>query len=357
MKILSRYLAHHLHRSALSVLAVLLVLLALFDLIRELSTLGKSEYGVGRVFALVALDLPGHVHEQLPLAVLIGALLALTQLVKHSELTVMRVSGLSLRRIAVSLLTIGLPIVALNFVVGEFIAPPSEQLAQKLRAPATSGIVAREFRSGLWVKDDNSFINVRDVLPDATLLGVKIYEFDAHRQLRLASFAERGEYDRGNRWRLHNVAQTRFEDKRSVVTRLSDAYWFSVLHPDLLNVLLIKPELMSIQTLYSYVQYLRGNGQETRRYETALWFKLVYPLAILVMLLVAVPFALLPRFTGSVNTQIFIGIMVGVLFNTLIRLFSRLGLINEWPPLTGAVAPALILLVVAMAATWWVEKR
>ncbi len=104
-------------------------------------------------------------------------------------------------------------------MIGEFIAPPAEQLAQRLRSQAITGLVAQEFRSGLWVKDDKSFINVVEVLPDSTLRGVRIYEFDGETRLRSISFAQRGAYQSDRRWLLQDVTQTRFEDMRIIGAR------------------------------------------------------------------------------------------------------------------------------------------
>ena len=92
-----------------------------------------------------------------------------------------------------TLVEVGLLFSVLTFVIGEFIAPPAEQFAQQLRAKAITGVIAQEFRSGLWVKDERNFVNVAQVLPDSVLLGVKIYEFDADHRLRRISLAQRGE--------------------------------------------------------------------------------------------------------------------------------------------------------------------
>ena len=39
-------------------------------------------------------------------------------------------------------------------------------------------IVAQQFQSGFWFKQDLTFVNVRNVLSDMSLLGIRIYEFD-----------------------------------------------------------------------------------------------------------------------------------------------------------------------------------
>lgn len=357
MKILSRYLAREIYLGTLLVFSALLMLFAFFDLIHELGDLGRGSYRLVNVLVFVVLSLPAHVYELFPIAALIGTLLALAQLTAHSEFAVMRVSGLSMGRIAWTLTKAGLLFVILTFVFGEFVTPYSQRTAQQLRLKATSSVVAQEFRSGLWVKDAGSFVNVEEVLPDTSLVGVKIYEFDPSYRLRTISYAKRGVHDGENRWRLTDVAQTRFEENRTVVTALPQAYWYSVLNPDLLNVLLVVPEQMSTWNLYSYVRHLRDNKQKTTRYDIALWSKVAYPFASLVMILLALPFAYYQTRAGGVSAKIFTGIMLGLGFHLLNRLFGHLGLLNDWPPLVSATFPTLVFLGVALGMMRWVERR
>lgn len=357
MKILKRYLAKEIFGSTLLVFSALLMLFAFLDLIHELQDIGKGTYHLPHVVVYVLLSLPGHVYELFPIAALIGTIFALAQLVSNSEYTVMRVSGVSVQRMAWVLLQTGLVLVLIGFVFGEYIAPPSDRLAQQLRVKATSGVVAQEFRSGLWIKDELSFVNVREVLPDTKLLGVNIFEFDSAHRLRSISFAKRGSYQGDNRWQLDDVVQTRFEGTQTSVQRISETVWESVLNPDILSVLLVMPEQMSAWHLYHYVQHLRENRQKTSRYEIALWNKLIYPLAVLVMMLLALPFAYYQRRAGGVGAKIFAGIMLGLSFHLLSRLFAHLGQLNDWSPVVSAMFPTLLFLTASIGMMWWVERR
>lgn len=357
MTILRRYLAREIIASTAFVFAALLALFAFFDLIRELGDIGRGNYHLPQILGFVSLSLPGHVYELFPIAALIGTLFALAQLSAHSEFTVMRVSGLSTQGFAGALLQIGMVFVLLTLFFGELITPAAERLAQQLRLKATSSVVAQEFRSGLWVKDAQSFVNVREILPDTTLLGVKIFEFDQNYQLRTVSYAERGHHEEEGRWQLENVTQTHFTGERTEVAALPQLAWKSVLNPDILSVLLVVPEQMSAWSLYQYVQHLRENRQKTARYEIALWSKLAYPFATLVMMIFALPFAYHQSRSGGIGGKIFVGIMVGLGFHLLNRVFSHLGLLNDWPPFFSAFFPAVAFLATAMGMIMWLERR
>jgi len=357
MKTLRRYLATEIMAATALVIVALVMLFAFFDLVEQIKDLGRGAYNMRRILIYMLLSLPDHVYALFPVAALIGTLFALAQLVAGSEYTVMRTSGVSTTRFATTLASIGLLFAVLTFAFGEFIAPPAQQLAQRVRSQAITGLVAQEFRSGLWIKDDRRFINVIEVQPDSTLNGVRIYEFDDESRLRSVSYARRGTYQSGRRWLLQDVIQTQFEEMRTTVQEIAEMEWQSVLDPGLVTVLLVKPEQMSAWNLYSYSQHLKENRQKALRYEIALWSKLFYPLAVLVMMVLALPFAHFQSRQAGVGAKIFAGIMLGLLFYFLNRLFAHLGLLNDWPPFATAIMPTAIFLSIAIAMMWWQERR
>jgi lipopolysaccharide export system permease protein len=357
MRTIRRYIVRQVVGSILLVLAALVMLFAFFDLVLELKDVGRDGYRLGGALVYVVLTVPSRLYELFPVAVLIGTLVALAQLVIHSEYAVMRTSGVSILGIGGALVRVGLGFAALAFVTGEFLTPLSEEAAQRLRLSQTTSVVAQSFRSGLWVKDDQSFVNVVRVLHDATLQDVKIYEFDEAYRLRTISLARQGKYLKDNLWELEDVVRTRFDENATSVARSERAQWRSVLTPGILSVLLVSPEKMSLLTLASYVRHLKDNKQSSARYEIALWTKIVYPLGIVVMMFLALPFAYMNVREGGVSTKIFAGIMLGLAFHLLSRLFGHVGQLAAWPPLLAAFAPTLLFLVLAVTLIRKLERR
>ncbi len=358
MRLLTRYLSREIYASIALVFTALIMLFALLDLINELNSMGRGDYRLGYVLLFVMLTIPGHVYELFPVAVLIGTIFAIVQLAASSELTVYRCSGVSLKQMMTALLKIGLPLVILCFLIGEFVAPPSERMAQQLRMKAQNAQVSlKEFRSGVWVKDEHSFINVRSVLPDTSLLDVSIYEFDERYRLRSITAAEHASYLEEDRWQLDGVRQTLFDKQGAAIDNRPRAEWRSSLNPDILSVLLVVPEQMSAWNLYQYTGHLRDNHQKTARYEIAMWNKLVYPLAVLVMMLLALPFSAYQRREGGISGKIFTGIVLGLSFHFIGRLFANVGALNEWSPLLSATAMSWLFLSLALAMLWRTERR
>ena len=117
------------------------------------------------------------------------------------------------------------------------------------------------------------------------------------------------------------------------------------------------PERMSAWNLRQYTRHLAENRQRTERYEIAMWKKLAYPVAVLVMMALALPFAYIHTRSGGVGAKVFSGIMLGIVFHLLNSLFSYLGLLQNWSPPLSAFLPSAVFLVAAMLMMWWTERR
>jgi lipopolysaccharide export system permease protein len=221
---------------------------------------------------------------------------------------------------------------------------------------AQQSVIGTGFESGLWFKDERSFINVREAREANVLGGVSIYEFDAQYRLRQITKAERAEYAGGGRWRLLQVAQTIIGLSGPRTAHFPEAEWRSAVNPDLLNVLIVVPERMSAWKLHRYIQHLSENKQKTERYEIALWKKLLYPFANLVMMGLALPFAYMHARSGMVGVKVFFGILLGIFFHMLNSLFSHIGLLQNWPPIAAATVPSLLFLATAGLMMLWIER-
>lgn len=358
VRTLGRYLARQINGAVFFVLTGFIALFAFFDLIRELGDLGHGNYGLRQVFTFVLLSVPTHAYELFPVVVLIGTLYVLAHLASNSEYTVMRGSGLSPWRMGGILVRIGLPFVLATFVIGEWVAPHAEEQAQKVRLQAMSALIGQDLTSGLWFKDESAFINIKEARRADQLSGVRIYEFEAERaRLRRLIHAERAEHQRESGWTLYEVATTEFTTEGPRTVRVARKEWRTSVGPEMLDALLVRPERMSAWALYKYTQHLAGNRQKTERYEIALWKKLFYPLATLVMMALALPFAYLQARAGMVGVKVFFGIMLGIFFHMLNNLFSHIGLLQNWPPMAAAAVPSAAVFLSAMLAMWWVERR
>lgn len=380
MKLIGRYLTREIAGGVLAVLLGFLGLFAFFDLINELDEIGQGGYRLPQAVLYVLLGLPSHIYELMPVAALIGCIYALAQFAQNSEFTAMRAAGMSRQLALRGVLTLGVVLAILTAVAGEWIAPMAEQQAQQLRLNVLGKSPGGSFRSGMWLKDSvrdasgqrlqSRFVNIGRLEPDGALERVAIYEFDRDFRLRSVIQAAHGRYQsaasgRSAGWLLEDVETTRFrvqqtgsgyEALRASVERAGQMEWASELNPALLSVLAIAPDRMSAWALWKYTSHLKENAQNANRYELALWKKIVYPLAIIVMLMLALPFGYLQARAGGIGLKLFLGISLGVGFYIMNGLFSNIGLINTWPPWLAVSIPSIVFLVLALVMLFRVGR-
>ncbi len=360
MRILTRYIGREVLLTTLLLFVALIGLFTFFDLINEIRDVGHGGYTISTALLYVALHVPSRVYELFPVAALIGTLFAISQLVANSEFTVMRASGASMKQVSWAVVRVGIPLALATFLAGEYVAPPAERLAQTVRAAAmgnATGVVAQQFESGFWFKQDLTFVNIRTVLADMTLVGVRMYEFDKNLRLTTVRSAESGRYAGDGRWRLEKVQITEFGRDEAKASTQDQWLWASVLQPSILTVYQVAPERLALSTLWDNIQVLGTSAQKTSRFEIALWSKLLYPVAVLVMMLLALPFAQFQRRQGGVGFRIFAGTMLGLAFWLIERLFSYLGVLNDWSPLFSAAFPLAAFALLAVGMQYYIERR
>ncbi len=377
MKVLQRYFTSEIVRSVLFTLAAFLALFAFFDLMNELPSVGRGGYKLQHAFLFVVLGMPSYAYELMPIAALIGTIYTLSQFAARSEFTIMRVSSMSTMMTAKILLKIGLLFVVATVLIGEFVSPKSAEIAEKVKLQSKGSSISQKFKTGLWSKDviradgtsgdivGSRFINIGEIRPDGQLVGVKLYEFDRNLHMTAQIQAGKAEYQGQHVWRMDDVVQTDFVNGTSTaditgsigIKKFPTKDLVSEITPEILSVLFADPDHMSAYNLWAYSRHLAENNQHSERYDIAFWKKLVYPLSVLVMMALALPFAYLHFRTGGVSLKIFTGIMIGVSFQLVNTLFSHLGLLNTWPPFFTAALPSTIFLLIAVGALWRIERQ
>jgi len=343
---LDRYIGRSILFTSLMVLAVLVALAGIFALIGELDDVGRGNYTVLRAFYYVFLTLPGKAYLLFSPSVLLGCLLGLGALAANSELTVMRAAGISHARIIRSVLITGMGLMVLITLLGEFVVPKSEQVAERLRLTALEKRISVRSHSGLWVKSGQRFINIGTVMPDFSLIDLTIYEYEG--QTLRQSIAVAQAVPTGSQWQLNDLRYTEFDGEDTTIRQADSELWPILVNADVLQSLSISPESLSAQNLYKQVQYLRSNSLDSERMELALWIKLTSPFATIVMLMLSLPFVFGSQRGGGAGQKIFIGIMLGIGYVLLNKLLTQLGLANGLSPAASAISPLVLFLTLAI---------
>ncbi|CAH0534412.1 Lipopolysaccharide export system permease protein LptG [Vibrio stylophorae] len=347
-KILDWYIGRTIIATSMLTLSTLVGLSAIIKYVEQLRKVGEGTFDLLQAFYFVVLSMPRDIEMFFPMAVLLGALIGLGMLASSSELVVMQAAGFSKLNIGVSVLKTAIPLMLLVTLLGQWGAPQAQKLAREMRATAISGGSIMNSRYGVWAKEGQDFIYLAQVKEDNQLHGINIWRFDDKGALTQSLYAPTGTYLADQGWQLHNVTVTHFTNAKISETKQPEYFWNSVLTPDKLAVVTVKPEELSLSGVYDYVSFLRDSKQDASRYELALWRKVFQPLSIAVMMLMALSFVFGPLRSVTMGARILSGVIFGFGFYIANEVFGPMILVYSLPPIIGAVTPSLVFLALAV---------
>lgn len=350
---------------------VALAFLSLFffiDFVDAISEAARRGYSSLIAAASCVLEIPTHLYELAPIAVLIGTIYALSRLSQSSEFTILRTGGLGPGRALRLLATLGIAFGVLTFVVGDYVAPLAENRLAQLKSFARGGTSLG--RTGVWLKERHSTddgyrsysVHVSSTGASGELLGVKIFEFDEQGLMTRIIAAESGVVEGTSLWKLSNARITQWvagnasqQALMSTETR-NEWLWNGGLSAEVVSSALLPVDSMSTFELWRYIAHLDTNAQAIQAYEIQFWKRAFYPFACLVMVGLALPFAYLHARSGGISLKVFGGIMLGISFILLNNLSGHLGLLKNWTPWLVAAAPGVLFLMMSMLAFAWLVR-
>ena len=362
------------------VVFVALAFLSLFffiDFVDELENVGRNGYTLGQAALRGLLEQPGHFYELFPIAVLIGTIYAMARLAQSSEFTILRTGGLGPGRALRLLAALGLMFALVTFVVGDYLVPLTEQQALALKAGQRGGVALGT--GGAWLKErrpgsapsadpaasgERSIsVNVIAAGGGGELLGVRIFEFDTDGRLRTRIEARSGQVLGDGHWQLREVQRTEWPTPETALAgqalllqALPELAWPSTLDSTVVAAALLPAKTMSTLDLWRYTSHLAVQEQAVQSYQIQFWKKALYPLACLVMVALALPFAYLHARAGGISYKVFGGIMLGISFVLLNNASGHLGLLRQWTPWMAAAAPSGLYLLISMGAFAWLVR-
>ncbi len=347
LPVLARYVIGAVLRYTLLVMLVLLILSGLYIFITQQDEIGTGDYQVIDAFMFVALNLPQNAFEILPIGALIGALLGLGNLARSSELVVMRAAGVSVARIAAWVGLAGILLSAGMWVLGEYIAPQLEQYAQQQKTLKRFQQYSRAGSGGAWAKDGDTFISVQQQSADNQFSGIYVFHFNAQRRLEKLARASTANVGAGNEWVLANYAASVFTPDGVKVQRQSAAVLNTNLAPEFLGLASVKPAQLSSRELYGYVGHLKENGLESAAFETAFWARIARTAALVIVVMLAVPFAFGPLRSSGAGARTVVGILIGAGFFLLAQMLENGGRVFGLDPIVIGWSPTVLLALTA----------
>ena len=347
---LSFYISRTIWNAILLVLIVFLGLILFVNLISEVEQIGKGSYHFIDAISYVLLNLPLVVYQIFPTTVLIGVLLGLGTLASHSELVIIRASGMSLRRIAAIVLMAALFIIIIVTIIGEIIAPSLARYANNMKNLAQNNGQLISTVSGVWLREQDAFFHILTIPSAHQVYGVTRFQFNKDHRLVSASQATSGTFE-NNHWVFRNVRTSIIGAHTVTQKKAANIIW--PLRFNLHQFTVLDPTILSLNELQKQIKYGRMSGANTSRYQLTYWKRIVQPITTLIMVLVAIPFIFGPLRTVTIGLRLLAGITTGLVFFILNQFITSFGMVYQLPPILAALSVPSVFLIFALFLFWW----
>lgn len=342
-----------------AILGTLLVWVSLTTLMMMFSILGElrdatANYGASDAFWFVLQTGPRMAYQIFPVSALMGSLLGIGGLAGANELVAFRVSGASRLRLAAAGLAGTLMVTVPVMVIGEWVAPDAEQQARAFKLSQLVGQVIIGGSSGMWMRDGNDIVNIRRPLLTAdrgqqsiSFQEIEIHHFDGFAGLQKITRADSAYFD-GQRWTLEDVSIIEIDQSAVVPIKLKQTPWVSGVKPELLESAVTRPVYLSIRTLWDQLKYLQSNGLDDRIYQSAFWEKIMYPFAIIALVMAGMPFVFGSSRHHNHGFRLFIGMTLGGVFMLVNAAAQNFATAYSFPVAISLAVPSAVLMIIAV---------
>jgi len=347
MNVIDRYIAKIVLSAILIVILAILSLDSFINFIRVSNNIGQGSFDIYSAFHYILFSIPSRIYLIFPFAVPIGSMMGLSYLNGSSELIAMRSAGISTFRIIFSVLKLGIILSLFSFLIGEYVAPITDKIAQREKNIAIYNNLTLDIKKEVWVRDKNTYTNIRAVLADKSLAGISIYTFNENGTMEHSMYGEKAIHN-GNEWVLSNVKKTIFANERLIIKEYPQLKWQTPFNLDLVDIITSELSNLSISDLYQFAKYLDKNAINSQSYYLQFWQKITAPFTLLVILLFTFPFSISNTRTGKMGEKLLIGIVIGLVFNMTNKISAEFALLFDFSAFLSATFLSFITLIASL---------
>ncbi len=345
-------------RTCLSFLVLVMlavcVLWITVNLAENLTDISRNRPPAGVVASFYLLSLPQIFRDMLPLAFLIAFLGTTAVLERHNETTALKAAGVSLTRVTLPLLLVGLGLAVALFVLDDQITWRANRASQHLADIIKGKKVARSHRATdrlwLFLPDGRTLVNFMQFDPDTlALVRPSIFVFNDDMSLRTRHMARKAEF-RDGRWVAEQAWSRTFlpEGRIEFVPPQPRPTELPLLvGQDYFGREYRKAAQMSFGELSEYIRNLRRAGYRVDRLRVQLHLKVAYPLTLVLLPWLSLSFAFQVVRRGTVM-GIALALVLGMAYFAAMAFSTRLGEASLLPPLLAAWTPTVVFALLAV---------
>jgi len=281
------------------------------------------------------LKMPYYLNLILPLSFLVSMLILLIIMVRNNEMITIRTSGISTVSLMKPLIVLSITLIAFSFVLSEFIVPVTlntSEYVYRVRIKKEEPYVFFK-NDRIWFKRDNQICNIDfyDIKKDM-IKGLTLIDFSNDFLIQKRTDAREGSWKDGF-WLFTDVVERTF-DSDGIKSKKTYAQMKDIIreHPSIFKVVEKNPEEMGYKELERYINKLRQDGHDIRRYLVDLYNKISFPFINLIMVFAAFSVGLRYSKTKNISKGIFSGISLGMLYWFFHSVSLSFGYSEIFPP-------------------------
>lgn len=345
-KIVIRYVIKNTLFAMFGAVFLLAGLQILFTYLGELSEL-KEYYTAWNALQYVFWRTPDYINQIIPISALMGAVVGLGSMASNSELVVLRASGVSLWRIVSWVMRPAMALIALTFILNEWVIPYSSEQAKQAKYHQQTAQLG-EVR-GYWTREGQNFIYVDYANAKGELRNIQQLQLDENYHLQAWLSAEQGKFVKDGQWQLEKVRQsTRLEDYSSYHQQHAQKSLNLALQPEYVHMVTVEPEDLPPSQLIRLMQYMNQHSQVPKTYQLAFWQKVASPFALMALVVIACSFIFGPLRQQSMGFRLVIALFTGLGFYYLQDFLGYASLVYSPSPFWFVMLP--IVMMFAMGA-------
>lgn len=354
MRLLDRYVVRNFVQVYVYCIAGFVSIWLIFDVSDNISSFIDNHIPLILVARYYGTQLPQVFIILLPVSLLLSLLFTLGRMSRSNEIVSMLTAGVSLPRVLLPLMSIGLLTVAATMALNYSLAPHAE-LARKnflseVQAHPGRSIQGQVFRNRT---DLRTWFVQNFRLGDTTFNNIQVLQQDANDNILISYIATRAEYRPDTKiWDLNNVRVAHYDPAGNITSEeffpaLSIEHWSET--PFRLRSANVQAESLSLPELREYLHF-NGDFPATllAPFRTHLQYRLALPWTCLVVVLMAAPLGIgysRRGVLGSVAIAIVLVFLHGYLFT---HLFLALGEGDHIPAWIAAWAPNIAFTILGL---------
>jgi len=354
MKIKDRYIANTLLTYSIVVLLVWLSIYSFFNFLAELNSVGTFNYSILEAFKYIVLQLPEVAYDQVSPVILLGCVLGMGHLATTGQLIILRASGISILKITWLTLKNAIIFLILITMIGELVAPSLTSYAENERSDAMGQNSLSSSQDGFWIRDGNNFINVKNNVDGSIFNGITVIEVNnesnkIERVVESKSAIFDGQNIDMDSTNVFSINSANLFDEISLKER--NLYKKRVaFDQDLIDSLEKEPKDLTTFTILKQIQFLTDNKLRAEVFEVELYKRLVKPITLVAMVLLAMLFIFGSTRDATLGRKIFFGVVIGLSFELISRIGGALALSLNFSPLLSTFVPAIAIMIIATIA-------